>query len=223
MFLREAKGALVSALVMAGVSVHGAVMMFNSTTPANNAAERTAWLAAIGIASPDHLEDFEDIALDTNISGIGGLLEGGIIITDTTSAGAAYVRGSSSFFGGSNPVDTRAVAHNEGAYLEIDLGGGVDYIGGIDIDHSGTSFILTYADGTTSNHSIETTGASGDSGEFWAFYRNDMPLITKIQMNASGDGEWGIDNLEYSTPVPEPASIAAIAIGAAAMLRKRKA
>lgn len=213
---------LLAGAVAFGTVSQAAVLFYNSSSPTNNVATRATWLAAIGIGSPDLIEDFESIALDTNISGLTGLLAGGIVVTDTTSDGEAFVRGDSSYFGNSNPVGTRAVAHNEGAYLEIDFGAGVDYVGGIDIDHTGTAMIVTYVGGATSNHSLESTSGSGDSGEFWAFYRNDMPRITRIQLNSSGDGEWGIDNLEFSNPVPEPASLAALGVGILAVLRRRR-
>lgn len=201
-------------------SASAAVMFFNSTTPAGNAAERATWMTAAGIGSPTYLEDFEAIALDTNVHGV--TLTGGLVITDTSGPAAAFVRGDSSFFGGSNPVGTRSLAHNELAYLQLDFAGGVDYVGGLDIDHTGTGIIVTYSDSSTSTHTLEGTGVSGDSAEFWGFYRNDQPKIVRLQMNAAGDGEWGIDNIEFGPePVPEPATMALVGFALGAVVRRR--
>lgn len=205
-------------------SACASVQFFNSSSPANNAATRASWLAAAGVGAPAFLEDFESSALlNTNVSGVSGVLAGSLTITDTSAAGAAYVRNSSTYFGGSNPVDSQALAHNELAYLRLDFGpNGVDYVGGLGLDHGDTGIIVTYVGGGTSTHSLEETGATGNTAEFWGFYRNDMPRITRIEMNASGDGEWGVDNIEFSaTPVPEPGTVALVGLALAAAARRR--
>lgn len=44
-----------------------------------------------------------------------------------------------------------------------------------------------------------------------------MPRITLIQLDASGDGRWGLDNIEYgqtaAAAVPEPASATLALLG----------
>lgn len=194
---------------------------FNSDSVSGNAATRTSWLSAIGISAPDLIEDFESIQLDTNVSGVGGLLAGGMVVTDRSSAGAAYVRGPG-YYGGSNPVGTRSLAHNEQNSLELYFGpSGVNYVGGLDIDHTAGTVVVTYADNSTSTHTLETTIGSGNSAEFWGFYSNGGPFITKLNFDIGGDGAWGVDNIEFSAPVPEPATMGLAALGLMAATRRR--
>jgi hypothetical protein len=196
--------------VLAGAaSVCAQMMTFNSASPAENAATRDAWLAATGIATPQFIEDFEAYALDVNLHNMA--INGGAVIRDTTLAGAVFVRGSSGFFGGSDPVGTRAAAHNEQQFLELDFSASpIDYLAFQDIDTSATTITVMFVDNTTASFTIETTGASGDTAEFVALYRNDQPQIRLVRLDASGDGEWGIDTIEYGgmpAPVPEPATL----------------
>lgn len=223
MHFRRVFGVAALGSALAG-SAFGSVQFFNSDVPADNATTRASWLSAAGVGTPAFLEDFESSALlNVNVSGVSGLLAGSLTITDTSTEGEAFVRNSSSYFGGSNPVGSQALAHNERQYLQLDFGaGGVDYVGGLDIDHGVTTVIVTYVGGGTSTHSLEGTGSSGDTAEFWGFFRNDMPRITRIEMDASGDGEWGVDNLEFgAAPVPEPATIALVGMALAAAARRR--
>lgn len=216
-------GAMALGLALAGPGF-ASVQFFNADTPADNASTRAAWLAAAGVAAPDYLEDFESGALlNTNVSGVSGVLAGGLVVTDTSSDAEAYVRNSSTYFGGSNPVGGQSLAHNEHQYLQLDFGsGGVDYVGGLGLDHGATTIIVTYVGGATSTHSLELTGSSGDTAEFWGFYKNDMPRITRLQLDATGDGEWGIDNIEFSaSPVPEPGTVALVGLALAAAARRR--
>lgn len=215
------RAALCLALSFAAVAVsHAQLLTFNSSSPANNASTRASWLAAAGIAAPQFLENFEAFALGTNLH--NQAINGGAIVRDSSAANAAFVRGSSSFFGGSNPVGTRSLAHNEERFLELDFSASpIDYLALQDIDHTGTLIIVTFTDNTTTSFSIETTGASGDSAEFVGMFRNDQPRISLVQFDASGDREWGIDTVEYGL-VPEPASLAVLGLGALALLRRRR-
>lgn len=196
-------------------------LFFNSSAPANNATTRTNWLAAIGIVTGDYFEDFEGIPLDTDLHGVTGLLPGGLVIYDTSSAHHAYVRGSSTYFGGSNPIGTRGVAHNEQPYLELNLSAQpMDYVGGYDLDHTGGSMRVTYTDNVVETFTLDATGSGTNVWEFWGIYRNDMPQILKIQFDVGGDGEWGIDNLEFG-PVPEPMTLAILGVGVAGLFGRR--
>jgi len=207
-------------LAVAGLGAQAGIMVRNANSPSDVAATLALWLGDIGITESQvsHFVDWETgFAAGQNISGIAGLLPGGLVITDTSSAASARVQSSSSFFGGSNPVGSFALAHNEQAYLELDFSASpVDYISFQDIDHSGTSVIVHFLGGGTATTSFETTGASGNSAEFFGIFRNDMPRIIRVQLDATGDGAWGIDNLRYGV-VPEPSSVLALMSGFAVL------
>jgi hypothetical protein len=210
----SAVAAACAALVLAAAPACAQMMTFNSPSPSENTVTRDAWLAASGIAAPQFIEDFEQYALNASLQNTA--ITGGAIIRDTTAAGFVFVRGSSSFLGGSNPVGTRSVAHNEGQFLELDFSASpVDYLAFQDIDTSATTITVMFVDNTTASFTIETTGSGGDSAEFVALYRNDRPQIKLVQLDASGDGEWGIDTIEYGgmpAPVPEPGTLALLGL-----------
>jgi hypothetical protein len=56
-----------------------------------------------------------------------------------------------------------------------------------------TGTTLTIVRGTA----VDLAEAGGNSAEFVGIWRGTCPAIIRIQMDASGDGEWGIDNIEY--------------------------
>jgi len=201
----------VMALSLAAFNPARAQMItFNSASPAENAATRNAWLAATGISAPQFVEDFELYALDVNLHNMA--ITGGAIIRDTTASGAVFVRGSSSFFGGSSPVGTRSVAHNEGQFLELDFSASpVDYLAFLESDTSATVVTVMFIDNTTMGFTTDTTGSSGNTAEFIGLYRNNLPQIKLVQLDASGDGEWGIDMIEYGV-VPEPSTLALLGL-----------
>ena len=212
---------IVIGLLMSTRIAPAAIMTFNSLTPADNSATRSNWLTAVGIVAPEYLVDFESgFADNQDISGVGGLFPGNLIITDTSASSDAIIRSGSGIINGSNPVGRFSVTHNEAAFLELDFSANpVDYIGFQDIDHTGTTGIVTFVGGGTANISFETTGGSGDSAEFFGIFRNDMPQITLVQLDSSGDGRWGIDTIEYA---PEPATMIVLTLGGlAALIRKR--
>lgn len=204
---------------LAGSSV-ASPMFFNSTTFAGNAAVRDAWLGAIGITSGQFLVDFESISVGTNVNGLD--LGGGLTIVHPS--GSALVQSNASFFGSSNPIGTRAVALQEVAgTITLNFTSPVDYVGGFDIDMPGATLRATFADNSTAQISLDTTGSSGDTAEFWGVWRNDAATITKLEFigTSGGDGEWGLDNLEYGA-VPEPGTLVAIGAGLTlARLRRR--
>lgn len=214
-------------LICAANGAVAAALSFDAAT--NNAATvsatRDAWLAAIGISTPQHLVDFESGFADgQNISGVANLFPGGLVITDTD-AGAANIEGTAGGIGGSNPVNNFAVEQNERPFLELDFSASpVDYVGFRDIDHTGTLAVVLYVGGATEQFFLDGTNVGGNSAEFFALYRNDMPQIVRVQLDSSGDNIWAIDNIEYGA-VPLPASLwllaGALGLGAAWPARGR--
>ncbi len=206
------------------LSAQADLMVFNSSNPGENAATRAAWLTAAGIAAPAYLVDFETGFTDgENIHGVTGLFPLGLVISDTD-AGQALIDDDS--INGSNPVGTYCVTQNEQPYLVLDFSVcPVDYVAFQDIDQAGTSAFATFTDGTTAGFGFETTAAGGDSAEFVGLYRNDMPRIVSVHLDASGDGRFGVDNIEYGPgcgEIPEPATLSLLALGGLGLLARRR-
>ena len=212
---------------LAATPASAALLTFNSPDAGGNAATRAAWLAATGIAAPDHLVDFESgFANLQNIHAVPGLFPLDLVITDSSGANAAIIRTGAGVINGSNPVGVFSLTHNEQAFLEFDFSANpVDYFGFLDIDQAGTTGIVTFVGGATAVISFETTATGGDSAEFFGIFRNDMPGIIKVQLDASGDGRWGVDNLEYGVlaEVPEPGTLVLLGLGllGAGLVRRR--
>lgn len=219
--------AIALVVLILATSLQAGILTRNAATPSENTQRLAEWLGDIGITlgQVEFLEDFETGFINQqNISGVTGLFPGGLVITDTSSAHTAKILSGSGVINGSNPVDTYALTQNEVAYLELDFSvRPVDYVSFQDIDHTGTNVIVHFLGGGTASTSFETTGATGNTAEFFGIFRNDMPLITRIQLDATGDGRWGIDNIRYGL-VPEPSGILALltGIGALGMIVRRK-
>lgn len=177
------------------------VLLFNSTTPSDNVMIREQWLAVAGIDRPTHLVDFETGFADgQNISGVGGLFAGGLVIRDTSGAAETTIRSGDRVIGSSNPVGAFSLTHNDEPFLELDFSASpVDYVGFQDIDQNGTTGIVLFVGGATEPIEFETTATGGDSAEFVGIFRNDMPRIAKVLLDGSGDGRWAVDTLEYGT------------------------
>jgi hypothetical protein len=209
MVMRRRAGVAVALAGVLGVSAgaQAAVMTFNSPDHAGIATYRATWLAAVGIPAPAHLVDFESgFSNGQNVSGVTGLFPAGLVITDTD-AGLAVVRSGAGSIQNSNPVGTYSLTQNEQPYLELDFSASpIDYLAFLDIDHTGTTAVVTFDDGSTVNLSIETTLGRDDSAEFYGIFRNDRPLIQRVQLDASGSQPWGVDNIEYGV-VPLPATL----------------
>lgn len=204
--------------MIAGSSFAGA-LTFDSTSFANNGATRTSWLIASGVAAPDFQANFEGMALG-NIHAQTGLFPGMVI---TSSTGIANVTNSSGAMGGSNPIDLQALAATESADITMTFASGQDYFGFYRIDLNVSTVFVTYTDTTTESFATSGTGSSGNTAQFWGIYRNDKPQIASVRFAAvGGDSEYGMDNIEYGNAVPEPATMAVLGLGAAALLRKRK-
>lgn len=194
----------VLAALAAGGLAHAEIVVHNSPNAGSNDTYRAAWLADVGITLDQikNIVDFESgFTNGQNISAVPGLFPDGLIITDTSAAHNAIVRNSG--FGGSNPVGTLSLYQNEQPYLELEFPApGVDYLSLQDIDHSGTTFVVYFADGGQTTFAIETTATGGNSAEFVGIWRNDLAPIVRIRMDATGDGQWGIDSIMYGTVGP---------------------
>ena len=196
----------------------GATQFFNADSPANNVATRANFLTAAGVVSGEHFEDFESYAIDTNMQ--DAVLAGDLKLHNS-GTGSLLIKGAGAF-GSSNPIGNRGLWHNESTWLELVFQTPALYIGLYDIDQAGATVKLTYTDGSTQNFSLDTTGGSGNTAEFFGFVAEGGLNITKVQMDASGDGGWGIDNLEYGVEaVPEPATLSVLALAGLAALRRR--
>ncbi len=197
-----------------------AVLFYNSTAVANNDATRNSWLADAGIVAGQNFIDFEAETVGTNLNGVN--LSG---LTVTHPSTNALVQSSSAFFGTSNPIGTKAMALAEtSGTITLTFATPVDYIGGFDIDQPGASVKATFTDNSSAQFAIDGTGSAGDTGEFWGLWRNDALAISKVEFLATngGDGEWGLDNVEFGA-VPEPGTLLVLAAGAALAAKRRRA
>lgn len=205
-----------------GVLASATPTYFNATTNGNSAATRDSWLLASGITGGTFLVDFESETVGTNLNGVN--LAGGLTITHPS--GSAVVQSASSFFGTSNPIGQNALALAEGSVAAVlTFATPVDYVGGYDIDKPGGTIRVTLTDNSVHTFSSDTTGSGGDSAEFWGLYRDAGPAISMVEFVSvsGGDGEWGLDNLEYgSAVVPEPATMTALGLGLLAVVRRRR-
>jgi len=187
-------------------NAHPALLTFNAAAIGNNATQRSSWLNAIGISVPLNLVNFESGFVDNqNISGVTGLFPGGLVITDTSSAGLAKIEQGAGSIGGASPIGNFAVEQNEDPFLVLNFTATpVDYVGWIDIDHGGYTVKVTYVGGASETLTVDD---AINSTEFFGIFRNDQPRITKLEFDASGgDNQWGLDNIEYGqvSAVPEP-------------------
>ncbi len=192
-------GGVGCALAVSSAGAAGEIVVRNAATndAPDIAARRAEWLADCGVATPTHLVDFESGFTDMqNVSGVAGLFPAGLVFTDSSSSHLAEIR-TGRVFGGSNPNGSFGLKHNEKPYLEMLFPGGVEGFALSDIDHTGTTFIVHHSDGSTSTFAIEGTEGSYRSGEFVGVWRNERPPIVRVQMDASGDSIWGIDDIQW--------------------------
>ena len=213
--------AFAATLLAANVAQAAPLSFFNAPDFASATTFRATWLASSGIATPQFLVDFET-GYTHNQNVHNTVFAGGMVMRDISSANSLLITNVPGSIGGSNPVGSFAVRHNEQPFLELDFSAStVDYFGARDIDQFGSSVQVLLEDGTVQNFTLETTGVSTDSAEFFGFHTNGGPRIQRIRIDAAGDGTWGIDNLEYGR-VPEPATLALAGLALAGLVASRR-
>lgn len=193
--------------VLCSYAAQAQPLTFNSDVPADNAATRTNWLAAMGIVTPENTLDFETGFVDGQILDDAALPgHPNLLIRHTATGEDAVIETGNGSISGSNPVGTFGIETSEDAFLELDFSSSpVDYVAFQDIDTGGTAITVVFTDNSTYDFNTETTSGSGDSAEFIGIFRDAEPLISLIRMDASGGGIWGIDTIEYGI-VPEPST-----------------
>lgn len=208
----------VGAALAVASAVSAAPIVITSPNFAGNGTARTNWLAATGISAGDVMADFETLPLG-NIHNQANVYPG---LTVASSNGAANVVSGTASTGGSNPIDLQALALREGVNYTLSFSAPVDYFAFHHMDLTTMTVTVTYTDSSTSVHSHNGAGSSGNTAVFFGFFRNDALAVSSVLLRGTGgDGEAGLDNLEYGNVVPEPASMAALGLGAACLLRRR--
>ncbi len=213
------RGVLTSVGIFAALAAHAQVTMFNANNPVDNDSVRSSWLAAAGVLSPQFAEDFESYSIGTALSGVP--LVGGLTVTDTNVNPIQTVQSSSAFFGGSTPFG-QGLALREGHTYEFVFATPVYYVGMYDIDQGDSDIRVFLADNTSVDFiNLDSTASAGLSGEFFGFVSTG-PAITGLRFVADGgDNEMGLDSIEYGA-VPEPATMIALALGAAVIARRKR-
>lgn len=196
------KLSLFLALSVVVSSASGAILTFNSLTPSANAATGAAFISAIG-ETQDFVVNFNSLADGSNIHGV--LLSSRLRLFDTNATGGnvVEVECTPGGIGGSNPIGACAAEHDERAYLRLAFETPVDYVSFFDIDSGSTTGFIDFVGGGSVAFALDTA----QSAEFFGVFRNNMPQIVAVRLDASGDGRWGLDNVAFGISIPEPSTI----------------
>ena len=202
-----------------GAGAMAQVTLFNSANAAANAATRDSWLAAAGITAPQFLEDFESYSLGTDLNGVP--VTGGATLTENSSTPFVQVQSSSSFFGGSTPFG-KGLALRENRTLTIEFAIPTSYAAFYDIDQGGSDVTVFLTDFTSTTFTgLDGTDLNGLSGEFLGFVSTGAAISQIVIDLDGGDGELGLDDLQYGA-VPEPATMTLLGLAGLAAWRKKQ-
>ncbi len=180
---------------------------------------RTSWLDDMGIAAPETTLDFET-GFDQDQDILGMMLDGGMTLTSP--AGYGFVTAESSDMGGSLPLGTYAVAIDEGDAYTFSFDSPISYFAFYMLDQGRSDLQINYADGTDETVIINESGGSGFNGTFLAlWFDRDVDSLYIPRVNG-GDGEVGVDNVEFGYTIPSPTSLSLLAIGGLTLLRRRR-
>jgi VCBS repeat-containing protein len=168
--------------------------------------KRGDWLSSLAITSPEVTIDFESGFSQDEVV-LGNLLDGGLTITSPN--GYGYVTSQSSDMGGSSPIGTYALAVDEGDSYSFSFTSAINYFAFYILDNGETDLTVNYQDGTTEEVTIGVSGASGLNGTFLGMIFDKSVTSLYIPNVKGGDGEVGIDNIEFGNvaPVPIPSAI----------------
>ncbi len=190
---------------------------FYSSGYTGMAAERASWLGDLGISTPDTTVNFESGFLqDEDI--LNDTLAGGLTISSPN--GYGYVTNDPSDLGSSSPLDTYALAVDERDVYTFNFNTPISYFAFYMLDHGATTLTINFASGDTEDAIITAGGATGFDGIFFAFSA-DQDISSLYIPITGGDGEVGIDNIEFGAPVPEPATIFLFGTGLVGLIGSR--
>ncbi len=196
----------------------------NSTAMAAKTDQRTAWLNALGISTPDTLIDFESGFSTGSI--LGDTLSGGLTIT--SSQGYAYVatpEDNSTILGSTknDPIGDSALAVQDSTNYTFDFSSPITYFAFYLMDHNPSPIAITFNDGTEYDVAVTvpTPDATGWGSTFFAFI-SDTPISSFTLTITGGDGKAGIDNIEFgAVPVPSAGILLGAGIAAIALVSRK--
>jgi PEP-CTERM motif len=173
----------------------------------NNAA---GFQAAIANDPGQYLNNFTGQASGAVIAGSGGSPT--MTYNITTPSGTVY--GSGLFVGANVPSDSVTISFTSGNVRAV--GGNFFATNISDVFVAGRAVTLTYSDGTVDTYT------PGSTADFRGYVSST--ILTSVVMSGMNNSNYStVDNLITSTrAVPEPASLAALALGAVMIVRRRK-